>query len=274
MLSDVFVPLLTYPDPTPTAFAKGLTQFISRFAWTVTFSPVEIDIPNLANRWGAALTALPQMIAQVEANSRQAAENLARETNGAFGALAIRHHPVRAMLGSVSPTLLPYALNHDLTLVAAGGSDEKLSVAEGFIFGSGRPVMVVPEHDLSGFDLSEVAIAWDGSRCASRAVFDAMPLLTNASKVTLLLAHDKSISEASVEQLFAYLDRHGVRVERRDISLKGQGVGDALQDAALEAGSSLLVMGAYGHNRLKEFMLGGATKSVLDTPRLPILMSH
>nr|WP_295887385.1 universal stress protein [uncultured Devosia sp.] len=277
MLSDVFVPLLTYPDPTPVEFAKTLPDFIGRFASSVTFCPTEIDVPDLANRWGAALISLPQMIAEVEARSRRLAQHLKQETSGVGGPLAVHQQMVRAAFGQVGSALLPHARSHDLSLVAIdAGSDEKTGLAETFIFGTGRPVMVVPEQHLASADLGNIAIAWDGERCANRAVFDAMPLLVGARKVTLLTASDdKPVGDNDLKALVAYLNRHGIQAEHREISAKAaNGIGNALQDGAHEIGAGLLVMGAYGHNRLREFVLGGATRSVLAAPRLPILLSH
>jgi hypothetical protein len=145
MLSDVFVPLLTYPEPTPVEFAKTLPDFIGRFAASVTFCPTEIDVPDLANRWGAALISLPQMIAEVEARSRRLAQHLTQETSESHGPLAVHHQVVRAVFGQVGSALLPHARSHDLSLVAIDtGSDEKAGLAETFIFGTGRPSWSCP----------------------------------------------------------------------------------------------------------------------------------
>ena len=223
MLTDVFVPLLTYPDETPVVLAAGLPVFLSRFATSATFCPVEIDVPDLANRWGGALIALPEMISQVEARSRKLARELEEATTHAGGKLHSSHQMVRAMFGEVGQTLLPLARYHDLSLVLIqSGSEDKAMLAETLLFGTSRPVLLAPETDLSGFDLGRVAIAWDGGRCAGRAVFDAMPMLADASDVTIITASDdKRDAGASVRALFAYLDRHDIVARHVDIPSAG-----------------------------------------------------
>jgi hypothetical protein len=181
MLSDVLVPLLTYPDVTAVDVAAMLPDFVAGFAAHVTFLPVEVDVPDLSNRWGASLIALPQMIADVEARSRQAAHQLKQATIAAKGSVTIHHQMVRVALGQTGPALLPFTRYHDLCLLpTSAGSAEKAMLAETIIFGSGRPVMVAPERDLGAYDLGAVAIGWDGGSCASRAVFDALPILAGA----------------------------------------------------------------------------------------------
>ncbi|MBD8064411.1 GNAT family N-acetyltransferase [Devosia sp. PTR5] len=276
LLSDVFVPLFTYPDATSLDFARRLPDFLARFASNVTFAPVEVDVPDLANRWGAQLISLPQMIAEVEARSRELARQLTEATQGRPDALIYSHTTVRAPYGDVAAALLPHARSRDLSLaIVSPGSDEKSSIAEALIFGTGRPVMVVPEVDLSGFDLGKIAIAWDGGRSASRAAFDAMPFLVKAKSVTVLTAsQDRPEAGKSVTSLLRYLGRHGIAAQQKELHDLQPDPGNILQRGASDAGAGLLVMGGYGHTRFREFILGGATRDVLHTPLMPVLLAH
>jgi nucleotide-binding universal stress UspA family protein len=135
--------------------------------------------------------------------------------------------------------------------------------------------MVSPEGVESSGDMETIAIAWDGGRSASRAVHDAMPLITKARKAVLLTAYsDKEIGEASVAELSAYLDRHGVATSHHDVSSPGKVLGAAFQTAAHENGAGLLVIGAFGHSRLRDFVLGGVTRDILHELKMPVFLSH
>jgi nucleotide-binding universal stress UspA family protein len=106
-------------------------------------------------------------------------------------------------------------------------------------------------------------------------VRDALPVLSKVGKATILCAtDDKAIAASSAEALRGFLYHHGIEADTRQFARGEQLIGRALQDAAIDAGAGLLVMGAYGHSRLREFVLGGATRTALADRRLPILMSH
>jgi nucleotide-binding universal stress UspA family protein len=120
-----------------------------------------------------------------------------------------------------------------------------------------------------------VVVAWDGGRAAARAVRDALPVLRRARQVVVVtLKEDKPVDPRSLEALVDFLAGHGIDVAHHDISGKERPVGEVLQEDALTRDAGLLVMGAYGHHRLREFVLGGATRAVLAGLRLPTLMSH
>ena len=100
-------------------------------------------------------------------------------------------------------------------------------------------------------------------------------MLRHAKQVVIVtVREDKPIDSAGVEGLRALFSRHGIEAQHRDIGLEGKSIGEAMQSHALASDAGLLVMGAYGHNRLRELVLGGATRSTLANMRLPILMSH
>jgi nucleotide-binding universal stress UspA family protein len=148
-------------------------------------------------------------------------------------------------------------------------------LAEALIFGSGRPVLIMPDAADPVWNTDHIAVSWDGSQAATRAIHDAMDLLAGAETVTLLTAlDDKKVEDGTVLGLISYLDRHGIKASHSDVHSSGIPIGKALQTSALDHGAGLLVMGAFGHSRIREFVLGGATRSVLDQPMLPILLSH
>lgn len=142
------------------------------------------------------------------------------------------------------------------------------------MFSSGGPVVILPIGD-AGVDLKKVAVAWDGSRAAARALRDAIAVLSGVEQVIILTADgEKSIPSDSLACVLAFLEAHEVAVTHRAIPSADGAIGDILQHAALDDEAGLLVMVAYGHSRMREFILGGATKSVLRSPRLPVFMSH
>lgn len=118
-------------------------------------------------------------------------------------------------------------------------------------------------------------MAWDGSATAARAVRDALPILSRAKKVVVLtVSDDKPLNGASNEALGDQLHLKGVRVEFSLVERGQQAIGECLQSAAVDAGAGLLVMGGYGRNRIREWILGGATRHSISKRRLAVLMSH
>lgn len=149
------------------------------------------------------------------------------------------------------------------------------ALAEAAIFGSGRPTILMPElYDIR--KSRHVAIAWDGSRSAARAAGDAHPFLAQAEFVSILVASDEKPipDETGPQRLANELLKVNVPVEVVNIKTEDCPVGVTLQERALEVGATLMVMGGYGHSRLRELVLGGATRGVLSDLRLPILLSH
>lgn len=143
----------------------------------------------------------------------------------------------------------------------------------------GRPVLVVPYAGEFEHIDRHALVAWDGSRAAIRAVTDAIPLLRRTAKVTLVIFNPESQQGVHGEQpgadMALYLARHGVNVEvMEQRTPDGLDVGNALLSLAADLNVDLLVMGAYGHLRWRELVLGGVTRTVIRTMTIPVLMSH
>jgi nucleotide-binding universal stress UspA family protein len=164
---------------------------------------------------------------------------------------------------------------YDLSLIGwEAGNQAGRMTAEGVVFASGRPVMLLP--DTTQIDvIDHVVVAWDGSRAAARAVADAQPFLERASEITVVtVLGDKSIREKDAERLTRELQKRGYPATGDAIRAEDCAISVTLQEHALEIGGQLLVMGGYGHSRIRDFVLGGATKGMLDDLRLPVLLSH
>jgi nucleotide-binding universal stress UspA family protein len=124
--------------------------------------------------------------------------------------------------------------------------------------------------------IAHIAVAWDESRAAARAVGDALSILSRSVRVSVLTVGDeKALRDLAMsESLAASLARRGYEAQAVDLALDGRDIGAALQDGAREQGAQLLVMGGFGHSRLREFFLGGATQGILTDLTLPVLLSH
>jgi nucleotide-binding universal stress UspA family protein len=167
------------------------------------------------------------------------------------------------VLGQVSPDEPPYVGHH---------------LPEEVVLSSGRPALVVP-HDWAPGPLGgRVIVAWDASREAARAVSDAMPILEQANSVLAVSINPKSTplghGEVPGADIAAHLARHKVKVEVESVEMDRMEIGDALLSFGSDRGCDLLVMGAYAHSRLRELVLGGATRTILESMTVPVLMSH
>jgi nucleotide-binding universal stress UspA family protein len=188
---------------------------------------------------------------------------------------------VEALMPYIAATVWEEAREADLVL--AGFSSSRSSRALGADFseqlfiGSGRPTLVMPANGKGSFPPGRVLVAWNGSREGARAVFDSMPLLQRADEVLVAFAGADSKFqpriEARREGLVRTLLRHGVHARAIDLDSSHE-AGKALLERAETREVDLIVMGAYGHARLREFILGGATRTVLKGMKCPVLFSH
>ncbi|MBT3306826.1 MAG: universal stress protein [Alphaproteobacteria bacterium] len=148
------------------------------------------------------------------------------------------------------------------------------------LFDSGRPVLVTPPGDQGGaskpFSVGgHVAISWNGSAEAARSVGSAMGLISKADKVTVLTVDSDRTSAARAPELADYLEWHGVVPDTRTFSAdSGPSIGEALLAECGTLGVDLLVMGAYTHSRVRQLILGGVTRHVLEQATLPLFMAH
>ena len=149
-------------------------------------------------------------------------------------------------------------------------------IDETVLFESGRPVIFVPFIQKGGMTLDHVLICWDGSRAAARAVADALPFLKKAKQVEVLIVSEKpnKANEIPGADLGQHLARHGLKVEIKHITASDIGVASAILSYVADSGTDMIVMGGYGHSRVREFVLGGVTRGMLESMTVPVLMSH
>ena len=157
---------------------------------------------------------------------------------------------------------------HDSIPAAAGYSPDEL------VLGTGRPVLIVPTAGELKPIGSRALIAWNGSREVARAVFDSLPLLRQGVSLRLV-AVDSPRGDATLDPMSRTLSRHGIEATAVSVSRSdGRSVSDEILKAAGEFEADLLVVGCYGHSRLRETVFGGATTRMLRDMTLPVLMAH
>jgi nucleotide-binding universal stress UspA family protein len=170
------------------------------------------------------------------------------------------------------------ARHYDLSVVAQSERDQDLPESltiEAALFDSGRPVLVVPYIQKTGIKLDRIMLCWDGSRNAARAVADAMPLLKRASQIDVVTVDSKERRNSlRGAQIAEHLARHQFKVELMPLIAPHSDVTNVLLSQAAGSDTDLIVMGGYGHTRIREFILGGATKGMLGSMTVPVLMSH
>lgn len=147
---------------------------------------------------------------------------------------------------------------------------------EAALFESGRPVVIVPYIQKAPLKLDRVLCCWDGSRTAARAIGDAMPFLKKATTVDLVIVGKGKMNEKELTgaDMGAHLARHGLKVEVKRIAASDLDVANVVLSYAADTDAGFIVMGGYGHSRLREYILGGATRGILASMTVPVLMSH
>jgi nucleotide-binding universal stress UspA family protein len=155
------------------------------------------------------------------------------------------------------------------------GASEELLI-EGALFESGRPVVVVPYVQTRAVTLERVLVCWDGSRPATRAIADALPFLRRAKAIDIVAVSGErgKGGELAGTNMARHLARHGLEVALKRVAAGNVDVPSAIASHAAETGADFMVMGGYGHSRLREFILGGVTRTILTSSTIPVLMSH
>ena len=275
---DILLTLTSYPDPTPVAVTDEAVAIAASLGAHLAAIACEVHVEIPGHVLSGSIANIPGIIAAEAAKSRKNAKELLAAFEAAASKAGILHelYLEKCPTFAVPDMLVDYARLRDLTIVPVPESYDQW-YAEQVIFGSGRPTLVLPESPRPRpFELGTIAIAWDFGRAAARAVSDALPLLEKAKKVRIVtVINEKKLdNKHSAEELAKNLARHGFYVVLDKADANGRGIGEFLEAYTVSHKIDVLVMGAYGHSRWREFILGGATKSLLSKPPLPIMFSH
>jgi len=223
----------------------------------------------------------PEVIETQQHDSDEAAKSAMARFSAAADRAGIAAEPttLAASFAGAGEHFGQIARRFDLAIVGQPepdkGAVEEL-IAESVLFEAGRPVIIVPYIQKAPLKLDRVMACWDGSRPAARAIADAMPLLERAGLVEVVIVSNErgKRDEIPGADMGQHLARHGLKVDIKRISEGSIDVADALLSHAADFSADLIVMGGYGHSRLREFVLGGVTRSILKSMTAPVLMSH
>ena len=223
----------------------------------------------------------PEVIETQQRDNEAAAKAALDRFNAAAGraGITVESDTLPASLASAGEEFGRIARRFDLAMVGQAEPEkdavEEL-IAESALFESGRPVIMVPYIQKAPLKLDRVMVCWDGSRQSTRAIADAMPLLVRAGQVELVIVANEPGKQDEIPgaDMGQHLARHGLKVDVNRITEGDIDVADALLSHAADASIDFIVMGGYGHSRLREFILGGVTRLMLRSMTVPVLMSH
>ena len=277
--------LLLHVDQGPTAQARveATMALADRFGASVKALHLVAEpfMPGVAGHHMPE-DVLREHLARVEAEAEPLLAFVREEAarRGAALALVCESGPLDRL-----PSLLArHARYADLTILgrpdlgAGGGADDILLVEAAFM-DSGRPALLIPPGGTPTVPPWRVLIAWDGSREAARATSDALPLLQQADSAIVLVVDGRDVQgrvggQAPGTAIAGHLGRHGVKAEVKQVPASGGGTGEVILAQAKEEEADLLVLGGYGHSRLREMMLGGVTRFMLEHATVPTLLAH
>ncbi len=276
-MRDILLQANSHPEPTPAWAIERTAGLAARFDAKLSLGVCQVHIPPVSNWLANSLLNIDGVIA---GENNKSADN-ARALVEAFTARVPADRQGEAFVldcpGMVTHWQLAVrARTYDLCVVPHYGHDQSAAMAEGLAFEAGRPVLLLPESAGSALNFERIAIAWDGSRVAARALADALPLARIAKSVSIVrITGEKEMRYAAApEDAVRHLKLHGIEAEAVDVPLESRDAAATLQAYCDRAERDLLVMGAFGHSRAREFVLGGVTRSILDAPGLAVFMSH
>lgn len=272
-----FLPLATYPETVADRAIQAAARFAVAQGYNLHVSTYSVDIPQMHSPLGGLVLDVAGLARAAEKKSKAECERVKHLLEGEAEVSAVLQFSTRTVtLGAALDTAAMDARYHDVSVLPWIAKDVLPNdMTEAILFESGRPAILVPSTaDVAG--INSIAIAWDGSRVAARALGDALTLLPNCSHVSVLTVKDeKPLARHDLAgQLASALMKRGYTAKPCNISLGSKTIAEALQDAALAEGTQLLAMGGFGHSRLRDFVLGGATKGILHKLVIPTLLSH
>lgn len=279
-IRDMMLVLSTYPKPTTTDVISYAVSFAQLTESRISCFAPEVLIKVPGTLFGRSLIDVPGMAAREMQKSKENAQSLLKVFDLEARQHGVFHEVVheRGLVVELPALVAEYARLRDLTILPVDFEDfVNRWDAEAVIFKSGRPALVIPEGRVSKTAaLNTVGVAWDYSRAAARAIADALPILQRAKAVHVITVHHEKSFDIirKTHDIGAYLARHQITALTHEVDAAGRPIGDILDQFIDQHHIDLLVMGAYGHSRWREFVLGGATRSMLANPPIPLLLSH
>jgi nucleotide-binding universal stress UspA family protein len=275
MIKDLIVNATVGERDVAGPFSISIAETFDAHAAAIAFSYEPVIPPTIMGGVPASF-----IEAQRDENDKAAADAIARFDAAATRAgISFDSRTLSASVAGAADMFGAMARRFDLAVIAQAEPDKvapEEMIVEGALFGSGRPVVVVPYIQKTGLTLGRVMVAWDASRSAARAVADAMPFLARAKEIdVVIVASERPKSdEIAGADIGQHLARHDLKVEVKRIVATDTDVASTLLSHAADISADFIVMGGYGHSRLREFVLGGATRGILSSMTVPVLLSH
>jgi nucleotide-binding universal stress UspA family protein len=217
-------------------------------------------------------------VARVE-SLKVAQEALDRfETAARKEAISAEPRLAEVLVGGAPEVFTAHCRLTDLIVIGQSDPDRpepmREALIEAALFEGSAPLLLVPYINHGGFAARKVMIAWDGGRAAARAVHAALPLLPLAAEITVVIVGTPPRDGEPGADVATYLARHGLKVTVETLPAAPSGVADTLLNHVADRNYDLVVMGGYGHSRFREMILGGATRDMLKTMTVPVMMAH
>jgi nucleotide-binding universal stress UspA family protein len=234
----------------------------------------------MVSAWGAADFAIGDLYQQVLAQGEANVSKLNARLRGEHISHEVRL--VQAFYGAPALAVAQQAVHADISIISGVAGD----TAEGdlgrscfgsLLISSGRPVLVIPEGSSAALPPATLLVAWTPTRESARALHDALPMLLAARSVHLVVVvedGDGGVEKRDMAEIVAHLDRHGVKVQAKIQKREGASTAALLLAHAARVGADMLVVGGFGHSRLREWAFGGVTRELLFDAKLPVLYSH
>lgn len=220
-----------------------------------------------------------ELMAQATEESRAAAEQaFGRMKNAAPAGVDIEYVPVEGFTSEAIDRVTRLARHYDIGVVRQNAPEEDgfaSQLAVGMIFGSGRPCVILPYIHKGPAKFGKAMVAWDGGAAATRALAGALPLLQRAGKVEVvtIARPDQDIDSVPGFDITRHLARHGINAVLKQLPPTDD-IGAILLSHAADTAPDYIVMGCYGHSRLRELVLGGTTRDLLSSMTVPLVMAH
>jgi len=274
--------ILVHFDTTPQAGAR--LELALSIAQSFGAHLIGLYLPERAQLPGLfGVTIPPSLLDQMSREKLRRRNEAADSFDRAVSGFGLTSYEWRAPAGFSTDTAINESRYCDLAIIGQRNPEEPNpflpeDFEESLLMGTGGPVLMTPYTAKDVKVAENVLVAWNGTREATRAVKDALPLLTRARKVTVMTIGPRPADAESPDALAAdvarFLSRHGIHAETVFDANIGIDAGEWILSRASDLGAQLIVMGAYGHTRLRELILGGVTRTLLNEMTVPVLMSH
>jgi nucleotide-binding universal stress UspA family protein len=276
MIKDLLVNLTVGADLDPAAqFAISIAAKFEAhvagiaLAYDPAITPAVMD--GLSTAWVDAMRSENRAAAEEAVDRFEAAAK--RE------GVSAEHRIIEASLGGAANLFGRMARLFDLAVVGQTDPERVMPddlLIEAALFESGHPMVVVPYIQREALKLDHVLVCWDGGRNAARAIADSLPFLRRGKKVEIVIVAGGGgkADELPGADLGEHLARHNLNVEVKRLVAADIDVSNVILSYAADCAADFIVMGGYGHSRLREFVLGGATRGILQSMTVPVLMAH